>query len=291
MSKVINKGDEQLYNQIFCSFLSNNSGYNKCQNCMFKYTKPFSSINLSSENSCETNCTNNPTCVAYTYNIKSGNCDSFNAYPNVIDYDNATDINSGYSLKGSYDFNDLDEEQQSNIQVKCADQFLNDKYIKNNNIELKNCLKIDNSGYGTLFKIDPTCLYNIYNDNNLNVNEVNTASYIPGSINKSTISDPIIDNYLSRYNAFNVASVQNININNKLNQNSGSNNSNSLLYKYIPTVKKSGAPLEKSLLQINKSLGIEKFENEHMINQFKIIPILLIIFIIFIILFYVFKKK
>lgn len=300
--EVINSGNTQLYNQIYCNFTPANSlGYNTCNNCNFTDIKPFSSIKQTSENNCNTNCDNNPACVAYTYNTSSGICDNFNNFPNGINY-NSPGNNSGYSVKGTYNFNSLNSQQQNNVKVKCADQFLNNTYIKNNNIEIANCLKINESGKNTVFNIDPTCLYNIYQQNKLPVNKFNQANYNIGNVNVNTITDPVIDKYMNEYNSFTVSNVQNININNKLNEFNPTpiiDNTGELYKQYKSTVGLSTIPLNFSLLPLNRSLGIdtkegmEYFENENMdkVNKFKFIPILLIIFIIFIILFYVFKKK
>lgn len=295
-NEIINSGTTQLYNQIYCNFLPKNSlGFNTCTNCNFTDVKPFSSTQQSSENNCNTNCSNNPVCVAYTYNTSSGNCDNFNQYPNVINYSSSGN-NSGYSLNGTYDFNSLNSQQQDNVKVKCADQFLNNTYIGNNNIEIANCLSIGSSGSNTVFNVNPSCLSNIYQQNNLPINGVNQSNYNNGSINTNTITDPVIDKYMNEYKAFTVADVQNININNKLSELSPTPNidNHGVLYdKYKSTMKISSLPLFASFKSLDKALGIEKFENQNMntINKFKFIPILLIIFIIFIILFYVFKKK
>jgi hypothetical protein len=291
-NKIINSGNTQLYNQVYCNFIPTNSlGFNTCTNCNFTDIKPFTSTQQSSENSCNTACSNNPVCVGYTYNTQTGNCDNFNVYPNVINY-NASNNNSGYYVNGSYDYNSLSSQQQNNVKVKCADQFLNNLYIGNNNIEIANCISVTNSGSNTLLNVDPTCL----NSKGINTNTVNQANYNLGNISTTTISDPTIDKYMSEYNSFTTADVQNININNKLseyNKNPIIDNSNILYNKYRETVEDTAIPLKASLKDLNKALGIERFENEKIntINKLKIIPLLLIIFIIFIILFYVFKKK
>lgn len=294
--EVLNTGNTQLYNQIYCNFIPTNSlGFNTCNNCNFTDVKPFSSIKQTSENNCNTNCDNNPSCVAYTYNSTTGICDNYNKFPNGINY-NSPGNNSGYSVKGTYDFNSLNIDQQKNVKVKCADQFLNNTYIKNNNIEIAKCLNINNSGSNTIFSIDPTCLNNIYQQNNLPVNKFNQANYNNGAVNVNAITDPVIDKYMNEYNSFTVSKVQNININNKLNELNPipvMNNNSELYNQYKNTVAFSSLPLNFSLMPLNRSLGIETFESQNMdkVNKFKFIPILLIIFIIFIILFYVFKKK
>ena len=96
--QIINSGNTQLYNQVYCNFMPTNSlGFNTCTNCNFTDIKPFSSTQQSSESSCNTACSNNPVCVAYTYNTQNGNCDNFNSYPNVINY-NSSNNNSGYFI-------------------------------------------------------------------------------------------------------------------------------------------------------------------------------------------------
>ena len=152
MSKVIlNNGDEQLYNPIYCNLLSLNDGYFQCNNCSFdnsaggtiaKYNPNDlynnSSYDSKGEQNCLSDCEKDQRCTAYTYDISSNvPCQLYTGIPHHINY-NSNNKNSGYYIgynknKPGLNFNytTLNDTQKNNIRKKCANQYLNNNYSKN----------------------------------------------------------------------------------------------------------------------------------------------------------------
>lgn len=290
-SEVSTNGYSQLYNPIFCNLFSTNNGFNTCSNCNFSGLTVLNTSTQSGEQNCTNACQTNTSCTSYSYDTSSGSCTQYNTFPNSINY-NVNGTNSGYLLNTAYDYTDLNAQQQNNVQMKCGDQYLNNYFINNNDVDLINCLSINTSGTNTQINADPGCIFNTYTANGLSTAVSNTSTYNNGTININATGDNTIDNYGKLRKGYLDSQVQIANINNKLKTNEGSDSTFKTKYKdaYKTSIKTTMAPITNSLNKIDSL--IENFENEQTQynNKRFFILLLFIIFIIFIFSFYTFKK-
>ena len=205
--EVITLGNTQLYNNIFCNFEPTNNGFSTCTDCNFDIQNAYQTTTQSSAQDCQNACSGQPNCTAYSFNTSSGQCSQYSTFPNQIN--GAAGIDSGYSLNFPFDYNNLNSQQQNNVQVKCGDQYLNNYYINNNNVEIADCMSISNSGSNTLLNVDPECLYNIYQTNGLPTSILNETTYQENSAySPMSKSDPVIDKYIGNYEDYITANVQ-----------------------------------------------------------------------------------
>lgn len=285
--EIINSGNTQLYNNIFCNFVPTNNGFNTCTNCNFDVTNATKTSTQDGSQDCLNSCSSQSNCVAYSYNNSNGSCSEYSTFPNQIN--TANGIDSGYSLNFPYDYTTLSSQQQNNVQVKCGDQYLNNYYINNNNVEIADCITISNSGSNTLLDVDPECLYNIYQENGIQTNVVNESTYQENSsYSPKSKSDPTIDTYMAEYDAYITTNVQ---LTNLSPQGTNTNNLNSYNQTYKDSMEKTFDPVLKSDMKVINSIGIiEKFDNNKLNTNNTLLFIILIVLII-IILFYVFRKK
>jgi len=202
----INSGYNQLYNQIFCDLFQTNNGFNQCQNCNYGSSHSvYSKSKQVNEDSCLNTCQNEPSCTSYSYDTttSNNNCTLYNSFPSVI-LSAGNGINSGYSLsKYGYDFNNLTNEQKSNVQKKCITQYFDNKYTPNKNIDVSSCLTINNDNNNTNINANPECIYNIYENNGLTLQTQDNSVYENNpNLNTSYQSDPIIDEYNTYYKSY-----------------------------------------------------------------------------------------
>ena len=271
---------------------------------------------------CQTLCYNDPYCSSYNYNTSSGDCRLNNAVPNQITSTPDTGINSGYSIDYNYDYSTLSSEQQNNVKMKCANQYLNNTFTKSKYQDLSKCLTIrdvDSStglelpgvsidGQSTTFDIDPKCFYDLYKgaptivDNSIYID--NKDLQYAGKSH----SDQKIDSYKTKYDNYNEIlekTRRNISV-------SGSDISKNkqLSKEYIDSITNEINNLKNNKNNIYKDLNgmlmnkindsddhskkmhVEKFDNIHnKLSMYQIISIVLIIIILIAIIFFIFKKK
>jgi hypothetical protein len=280
-NSIINSGYNELYNQIYCDLYPTNNGFNQCQNCNFGNQAILSTTTQSGEQSCLTACKNSPQCTSYSYNLtkSTNNCTQNSNFPTEI-INNVQQINSGYSInKFGYNYNNLSAIQKTNVQQKCAKQYLDNYFTNGKNIDLSKCLTFptpNKSTDSTNFTVDPQCLYNTYNSNNIPTKIQNNSVYVDTAPGITTIStgDNTIDNYRSSYKDYITKQVQISNINN-----SAGNNNN-----YNDDMN------NNRMFNTFKASLVENFENNNNSHYLKLFIILIIIIIIVIII-YIFGKK
>ena len=279
---IINNGKNQLYNQIFCNFLTNTNGFSTCKDCNYNSLESYETEISTNEDNCLTSCKNDTQCTSYIYNTSNGYCDKYNTFPNQI-YSNPG-TNSGYNLNFTYDFNDLSSNQQFNVKKKCATQYV-DNYFNLDNIDIANCMSINDSGINTVFNIDETCLANVYSNAGISINSTNSNVSNDTTPNTGIISDSIIDNYITEYDKFledDVPSPQTL--------------SPDYTSYWTQTMVDRTDQVLQTQPEISQRSGIdsgfkENFENsQNSSNGIKFLAFFIII-IIFIILFYAFNKK
>lgn len=303
-TKILTSGYNELYNEIYCNLFKNDSGYKQCQNCNFGNLQVWKNVDSTGEVDCMTQCTNDPRCTSYSYNTttQNHNCTKYIGFPTQV-VQNIPNINSGYSLtKFKFDFNNLTPDQQENIQYKCGNQFINNTFTQEHpNVDLTECLSINNSGQISQLNMDPQCVFNSYLQNNLPVNIKNTELYTDTLANGQAIvnkSDPVIDNQYQSYQQYYTSKNNNLELNKELIGNYGNTFSesdqivsvnNDMLYNNFPNTLNKNLSLTQTNSMISSALGIQEgFDNQNKKNNFMFI-ILLIFLILF--LFYVFKKK
>jgi len=215
-------GVSQLYNDIFCDLNKSNNDFIECTNCNFGNENiVYKTTTENSQESCRTLCSNESRCTSYSYDFskQKDNCSQYITFPNER-YKGVQNINSGYNVnKFNYKFSDLSNSQKKNVALKCSDQYLNNMFLSQKNIDLLECINTDNDNMGNFTKInaDPKCVYNLYKSNGLNPGSENRVNYITNPILKISQGDPEIDNYYTTYQSFLEKQVSNSNINNLLN--------------------------------------------------------------------------
>lgn len=289
--EVLITGDNQLYNPLFCNLYPTNNGFITCDNCSLSGASNIqTSSNQSSAQDCLNACQANSYCTSYNYNSSNGICSQYQDFPTGIN-NNVQNQSSGYNVSSpfTFDYTTLSSQQQTNSQIKCGDQFLNNQYINNNNVELANCITVSDSGSNSVLNADPECVYNVYNQNSLPTNQVYTNSLIENDqYNLKSTRDPKIDKYEINYKAYVDSNVQIENIN-KLNSQS---TSSTIDPQYQLLMEKTYDPILKTTPNIVRKIKSKenfenKIENNNVYNYSSyIIIILIIIFIIFTILFY-----
>lgn len=294
--KPLNTGFTQLYNEIFCNLFQTNNGFIQCKKCNFGEQAVYNQSTQASEQNCLNACNNEPRCTSYTYdnNAKTNNCTQYITFPHQR-YETQSNVNSGYNVrKFKYDFNKLSEIQKKNVAIKCSDQFLNQYFIPNKNIDLKSCIKNSETSNLININVDPECIYNIYQKNGLNPAIVNQSNYNNNNKIMGGKSDRIIDAYQNTYNEFILKQVQNSNINNKL----SSLNPNTEINDPIILAEDNSSSLNVNIKSISENIintiGItESFENysNSKLNYCNILIILFILSIIVILIIYLFKNK
>ena len=389
-SKILTRGYNQLYNQIFCNLFNLPQNFNTCKDCNYtydtsstgsssdgyatnttyplKYVKdpvsltddqkaassayitsvgsgPLCSEGYTFDNStgnsrciptsssalgqsgCQTLCYNDPYCSSYNYNGNNSECILNNAVPNQIMKTPDSGINSGYSIDYNYDYTSLSNGQQNNVQMRCANQYLNNTFMASKYQDLSSCitirdgsssysdsdmssklLGISTDGKSTMFDVDPKCFYDkLISDSSYKPNIVDNSIYIENpnlpNAGKSK-SDPNIDSYKKEFDEYNrklkmarskdSPSVQNI------------SNSNKLKGSYIDSITDKTntiasnqnniyRDLDGKIIQTvdhrenKKNMHIEHFDNK--LSTYQIISIVLIIIILINIIFFIFKKK
>jgi hypothetical protein len=309
--KIINRGYNELYNEIFCNLFITNNGFNTCENCnlLFNKEEKWKSYKLSGDSDCLEKCSNDQMCTSYTFDKKSSNinCNLYSSFPKDIDR-NVDSINSGYSLNFPFDYNNLSDLQKKNIQKKCINQYINNTYTPDKKINLEECITIDNKkilqeedGKNekiTHIDLDPKCVWNIYNNKGVS-NNVKREYNNDDSNNPSHNTDFIIDKYKTFYNINRDLETQIININN--NRKNDDINSD-----YDSTLNNKNQSLQSNMnnsinnlsnninnTALNKNIinfPIETYSNQYNYTDFyKIFGLILIIIIIIIIVIFFLK--
>jgi hypothetical protein len=307
---IINSGISELYTPIFCNFMPSNNNFNTCTNCNFG-----SGLNINNqattngEAECRTNCKNNSMCTSYSYNLSNGNCRQYSDFPQQI-FTGVSNVNSGYNLGFPFNYNNLDASQQLNIQQKCALQYTNNIFTPNKEINLGQCLSIQNGINYTNLNYDPECVYSSYKENGIPTNLINNPNYIANTELTQPLMDPILDNYKHKYDTYIQDRVQLSNINNVMSTldpaydsnylNTVHNENNILGNEFLNSIKNEMLPLvnltEKipkkiDLINIPEIKSLESFENlnDSNNNLIKFIIFILIISIIFAIIYNICK--
>lgn len=277
---IINSGYNELYNQIYCDIYPTNNGFNQCQNCNFGNQAVLSTTKQSGEQACLIACKNTPQCTSYSYDLtkSDNNCTQNSNFPTEI-INNISQVNSGYSVnKFNYNYNNLSSSQKTNVQKKCAKQYLDNTYTSGKNIDLSTCLNINNSSNLTNFNVDPQCLYNIYNTNNIPTAVINNSTYTDTAPGITSISsgDNTIDNYQLSYKDYTTKQVQISNINNS--EIGNDNNNNDVIN-------------NNNMFNTFKNDLLENFENNNDNSHYLKLFIILFIIVLIIIIIYIFGKK
>jgi hypothetical protein len=309
---ILNKGFNQLYTPIFCNFMPTNNNFNTCSNCNFgaelninKQT-PSNTNKPITENECLNKCKTNNKCTSYSYNTANSTCVEYSDFPTEI-YTGVENVNSGYNLGFSFDYNNLDKDQQNNIQEKCALQFTNNIFTPNNEIDLSSCLNMQNNGGPSVnLNYDPQCVYNKYKDNNINIVSSVNEEYIMNGELANSVSDPILDKYKTKYESYIKDKVQLSNLNNSMSNSDQANasnyfkniheNNNILGNQYLKTIDKEIKPLVELTKDITNKIDLinmvgnmnEGFDNNNYSignNFLKFIIFIIIIIIIFTIIY------
>jgi hypothetical protein len=289
--EVLITGNNQLYNPLFCNLYPTNNGFVTCDNCTL--SGPNNVLNHSNQGGyqdCLNACKSNGYCTSYNYNTSDGTCTQFKDFPTGLN-NNVPNQSAGYNISSpfSFDYNNLSSEQKRNAKIKCGDQFLNNQYINDNNIEIASCISVSDSGTNSILNTDPACLYNIYKKNNLATNQVYTKSLIENDKYKlNATRDAKIDDYQLNYNEYIDSNVQKKNIDSL-----DSHTSSSIIDpNYNLLMQKTLEPILKTTSNVSSIINSkESFENKgknvyNYNNYIILILILIIIFIIFSILFY-----
>jgi len=315
-SDILNKGFNQLYTPIFCNFMPTNNNFNTCSNCNFGSELNINNqSNTNGENACLNSCKNNNTCTSYSYNTTNGKCTEYSDFPTQI-YTGVNNVNSGYNLGFPFDYNSLDQDQQNNIQEKCALQFTNNIFTPKNQIDLSNCLNIENNGDSAVnLNYDPQCIYGKYKSNNINLGSYIDESYIINNDLTQSVSDPLLDKYKTKYESYIKDKVQLSNLNNSMSNYDQTNapnyfnnvheNNNILGNQYLQTINNEMNPLVSLTEQIPKKIelinvpliksieSLESFENNNNLNNgnnfIKFTIFIIIILIIFTIIYNICK--
>jgi hypothetical protein len=203
--RLLTDGNNQLYNPIFCDLFPTNNGFNTCQNCNFDNLTLWEEIHKNNEQECLTDCDKDERCTSYSFdNSKNDkNCSKYRSFPSSIN-NNVQNINSGYSLKYGFDYRNLNSSRQDNVKTKCANQYLNNIFTPDKNINLNKCLEIKDVNddlykeiKNTEFRIDPKCLYNQYKENGINPPIISVDNYydsnLPPIKNDKKINDKKIN--------------------------------------------------------------------------------------------------
>lgn len=161
-----------------------------------------------------------------------------------------------------------------------------------NNVSSNNASS-NNASYNTnntQFTMNPECVFNIYQQNNIPININNTPLYNNNINYTKSKSDPIIDIQEKLYNTYTNKSLENININNSLKP------TDSTYTEYNNVVNENKINLLNNFIEYTKPKNtefsniLEHFEiNENIENKKKYFFIMFILFLILI--FYVFIKK
>jgi len=304
---VLNRGYNELYNQIFCDLFKTNSGFNQCENCNYgQQQEVYNTSTKVGEQNCLTSCQNEKNCTSYSYDTTAteNNCKLYNTFPSVIS-NGVNGINSGYSLeKYTYNYSDLSVSQKSNVQEKCISQYLNNYFTPKNQINVASCLTTNTAENNTNINANPECIYNTYVNNGIKTNIVDNSKYDDDpKYNLTYQGDPKIDNYKATYSEYSNDLVNISNINNKLSDNFNqndikynndvSNENNNLYNKFDNSIKQKKKEINGVLSNTLDDIT-EKFENQinntAYINSGRLIILLIIILLIFFSI-YIFKKK
>jgi len=300
-SKLQYNTNDQLYSYIFSNLFSTNDGYNKCNNCSFKFDEPpYSTVQKTDgEYGCKKTCSDDKTCTSYSYNTLTTECNKYSSSFPSNTYTNVPNINSGYNLNFPYDYNKLNSNQKSNVQSKTANKFLNTTFIPYKNVDLERCLDIKSSGTSSNFNTNAECVYNVYKDNNLRTTENTINNYEDEKKYTLPKTDPIVDKRKSLFTDYVNKSVEKSNIYNTMifNKKLNRQNQNSIIQynKSIDIEDTKFKDLRNDVLnKIDDINKIETFENENATtvysNNVKLFILIIILIIFFILLFNIFKK-
>ena len=289
---------KEISKPLFCDSLLNYTSTEKCEDCNYPDLTPYLISNEKDELDCSNKCDNyNNVCKSYSYD-QNKLCNLYDKLPDIdnINY-TATGTNSGYTKEYKTDYNNLSEDEKNNIDLKCANQFLNKKVVRDKNINLKDCLKVinNNNNNSTEFHIDPECLYGEYKKKNYNPIIKKENTYLKDNIINT--KDKNIEIYNYNYNMYKNTKIETENKNN-MDRIRGINQSISKDHEYDTKYDNSMTytfnPIIDSYDRIDNILGVaEKFNSNQMrnVNRSFLILVLFSIFIFFIISFYTIKKK
>ena len=296
-SDQLNKGTDNLYNQLFCDIYPSNNGFNTCTDCTLDSSKVYKTVTATTTQDCQTSCKNDERCTSYVHDISvpKDNCTQYISFPTKLNK-GVSKKNSGYKLSYPYDYNSLSQEQKNNVKKRCSNQYLNNTF--NTDINYNKCLKMsDKSQDLTALNIDAKCLYNLYDAGKQHVGAKELNNYKDDSELFFSQGDPVIDSYKSNYDNYTTKQVQNSNINNKLSK------TDSTYSKYNDTVSHHNNLNDKKFTQTLTDLKdnhtektksiiavIETFENDNKNNNIYLLILILIIIFIIIIYSYGYRK-
>lgn len=306
---ILNSGFNEMYSGIYCNLLKLNNGFKQCENCNYGNQTLWQQTTTTNEQDCLNTCATDSRCTSYNYNTKSGqnNCSQYMSFPTQVITDEENS-NSGYDMtKFSYAYNSLSSDQQNNIQTKCANQLLNNKFTSyDKGIDISNCLSLSNSGNNTAFNLDPECIYNEYQQNNIPVKVINQATYNnnSGLMNNQTDENIVVQEEM--YDQYYQLKNQTFTLNQNALQEESElqfadynanviQQNNSLLNQFPSTVSNNMTGLIQNVSNqlSGTSSNLETYENDQDNTNNNMLIYLTITLIIFIILFviYIFKKK
>ena len=212
---MLDKGFNNLYNQIYCDLWPKNDGFHTCNDCTLTGAKKiWKTTTENSPNSCKNNCKNDPRCTSYNFDrkIHKNNCNQYLDFPTEIQ-ENVKDKNAGFKLNYRFDYNNLSTNQKKNVKEKCTTQLLNN-YAKGEGINYSPCVKFSENNSSTLLNLDPKCTYELLEKKGMhkikNIDNYESDSYIKPH------RDPEIDNYEKMYKKYNAIQEENSQVNNEL---------------------------------------------------------------------------
>jgi len=305
---LIDKGFNQLYNQLYCNFMPTDGGFNNCTDCNFGDSMNiYAEVTATGTSDCQNKCSEseNKMCTSYSFDKSTNNCVQYSNFPYEI-FSGIENVNSGYSLNYSYPYSNLTEPQQKNVLNKCTSQYTNNMFTPKNEIDLSKCLKIENSSDSTTnLNYDPECVYKVYQKNGIKVNtniKTGQPTYLSKNDYSESVSDPVLDKYKTKYESYITDKVQLSNINNVMSLsdqtydkqylNNVQDENNILGNQYIKSIKREMKPLINLSNQITEKVhmlqtldemneGFDNNNSKNIGNNLKLIIFIIIVLIIF----------
>jgi hypothetical protein len=166
----------------------------RAENSNFNDMKAYKTTTTTGEGDCSNSCNNDTYCTSYKYNTinNNNNCILYETFPSEI-INNKPNENVGYKTNYSINFDKLNGNAKTRIQKEVANKYINNYF--NTNLNYTSCLSIDNNDSKTNINLDPTCVYNMYN----NIGR-GSEKFIPeytnnSKINEKSVSNKRLDNY------------------------------------------------------------------------------------------------
>jgi hypothetical protein len=198
-----------LFSSVFCNNISTNNGLIQKANSTFNNLPVYKTETISDENTCLSNCKNDPYCTSYNFikNISSLNCLLYNQVPTSMGND--ININSGYKNTYNYDIDNLNTSQKNVIRNDCINNYLNNNY-NTTNLNYTTCYSLGNNN--SQLNFSATCLANMYEP--INKIKTNTSfTNIDNNLIDST-TDKQLNDFANDYTGYLQTQIGILNISN-----------------------------------------------------------------------------